>query len=93
MFASLYLFQHNFINVYWLLLIKVTNINNFRNLREENEREKKLKDSTKRRKWKCLKYWAKRLRKASQTWIYKWSIFLKKYKKKVKSDILSLIKG
>lgn len=67
--------------------MEITYVNNFRNLRREDEREKKLSGSIKRRKWKHSKYWAKRLKRASQTLIYKWSIFLKKYKEKIKSDI------
>lgn len=38
------------------LLLKEIMYDNFRNLRGESKREKKLKDATKRRKWKRLKY-------------------------------------
>lgn len=76
--------------VFCLWLMNIMNMYNCRNLKWESKKEKKPKGSTRRKKWKLSKYWAKRLKRASQTWIYKWSIFFRKYKRTVKIDILSL---
>lgn len=72
----------------WLMNIII--VYNCRNLKWESKKEKKLNDFTKRKKWKLSKFWAERLKRASQTWICKWSIFFRKYKKTVRLDKLSL---